>query len=180
MLSEHGAVVIDADALAREVVRTDKPGFGAVVERFGAAVVGADGELDRAKLADLVFAGAAARDALNAIVHPLVAQRSAELIAAVPAGAIVVYDVPLLAENDLAGDFDVVVVVEADIVARLSRLGERGMSADKARARIAVQAGDDQRRAIAHEVLRNDGDRNALRAQVDELWGRLRARAEGG
>lgn len=177
LLAEHGAVIIDADQIAREVVRAGTPGFVAVVDRFGAEIVGPDGELDRGKLAAIVFADAPARDDLNAIVHPLVARRSAQLMAAAPAGAIVVYDVALLAEADRAGEFDVIVVVEADLGTRLARLAERGMDADQARARMAAQAADEQRRAIAHEVLRNDGSREALAEQVDELWRRLHERA---
>lgn len=168
---------MDADQIARDVVRAGTPGFAAVVDRFGAGIVGPDGELDRAKLAGVVFADDSARKDLNAIVHPLVAQRSAQLMAAAPEGAIVVYDVPLLAESGRAGEFDVIVVVEADVKARLARLAERGMDPEQVRARIAAQATDEQRRAIAHEVLRNDGSREALVEQVDELWRRLRERA---
>jgi dephospho-CoA kinase len=175
MLAEHGAVIIDADAIAVEVVRAGTPGFDAVVARFGDDVVGADGELDRARLAEIVFSDDAARYTLNEIVHPLVAERSAQLMAGVPDDAVVVYDVPLLAENDLAGGFDVVVVVEADRPTRLGRLAARGLPEAQAEARIAVQASDEQRRAIADEVLRNDGSRETLAAQVDALWQRLAA-----
>jgi len=127
LLAEHGAVVIDADAIALEVVRAGTSGFDAVVARFGEHVVGADGELDRGRLAEIVFSDDAARYELNEIVHPLVARRSAQLMAAVADDAIVVYDVPLLAENGLAGGFDVVVVVEADLPIRLGRLAARGL-----------------------------------------------------
>jgi dephospho-CoA kinase len=175
MLAEHGAVIIDADAIAVEVVRAGTPGFDAVVARFGDDVVGADGELDRARLAEIVFSDDAALYALNEIVHPLVAEQSAQLMAGVPEDAVVVYDVPLLAENDLAGGFDVVVVVEADRPTRLGRLAARGLPEAQAEARIAVQASDEQRRAIADEVLRNDGSRETLAAQVDALWQRLAA-----
>jgi len=177
MLAEHGAVVIDADVIAVDVVRAGTPGFDAVVARFGDEVVGADGELDRARLAEIVFADDVARSALNEIVHPLVAERSAQRMAGVPDDAVVVYDVPLLAENDLAGGFDVVVVVEADLPTRLGRLAARGLSETRAKSRIAVQASDEQRRAIADEVLRNDGSREALAAQVDALWRRLAGQA---
>jgi dephospho-CoA kinase len=173
MLAEHGAVVIDADAIALEVVRAGSPGFDAVVARFGADVVGTDGELDRARLAEIVFSDDAARRALNEIVHPLVAERSAQLMAGVPGDAIVVYDVPLLAENNMAGGFDVILVVETGLGVRLSRLAARGLPESQAKARIAAQASDEQRRAIADEVLCNDGSREALAAQVDALWRRL-------
>jgi dephospho-CoA kinase len=176
MLARHGAVIIDADAIAFEVVRAGTPGFDAVVARFGPDVVGADGELARARLAEIVFSDDAARDALNEIVHPLVAERSAQLMAGVADDAIVVYDVPLLTENDLAGGFDVVVIVEAGLATRLRRLAARGLPEPMARARIAVQASDEQRRAIADVVLHNDGSQEALAAQVDALWGELAAR----
>lgn len=178
LLAGHGAVLIDADAIAREVVRAGTSGFDAVVSRFGPAVVGADGELDRAAVAGIVFADPAARADLNAIVHPLVRQRSAELTAAVSAADVVVYDVPLLVEGDLAGGFDVVVVVEADVDTRLRRLARRGLTDADARARMAAQASDEQRRAVAHEVINNDGTRAELRAEVDELWRRLLVRRD--
>jgi len=173
LLGEHGAVIIDADVVAREVVQAGTPGFAAVVARFGPGVVGPDGELDRAALARVVFADGAALDELNAIVHPLVGSRSAELAAAVPPGAVVVHDIPLLAENGLADRFDTVVVVEADREIRLARLAERGLTRAEAEARMAAQATDEQRRAIADEIVRNDGDLDSLARQIDRLWDRL-------
>jgi len=173
LLGEHGAVIIDADVVAREVVRAGTPGFAAVVARFGPDVVGRDGELDRAALARIVFADGAALDELNAILHPLVGSRSAELAAAVPPGAVVVHDIPLLAENGLADRFDTVVVVEADREIRLARLAERGLTRAEAEARMAAQATDEQRRAIADEIVRNDGDLDSLARQIDRLWDRL-------
>jgi len=173
LFGEHGAVIIDADVVAREVVRAGTPGFAAVVARFGPDVVGRDGELDRAALARIVFADGAALDELNAIVHPLVGSRSAELAAAVPPGAVVVHDIPLLAENGLADRFDTVVVVEADREIRLARLAERGLTRAEAEARMAAQATDEQRRAIADEIVRNDDDLDSLARQIDRLWDRL-------
>lgn len=173
LLGERGAVIIDADVVAREVVRAGTPGFAAVVARFGPGVVGPDGELDRAALARIVFADGAALDELNAIVHPLVGSRSAELAAAVPPGAVVVHDIPLLAENGLADRFDTVVVVEADREIRLARLAERGLTRAEAEARMAAQATDEQRRAIADEIVRNDDDLDSLARQIDRLWDRL-------
>jgi len=173
LFGEHGAVIIDADVVAREVVRAGTPGFAAVVARFGPGVVGPDGELDRAALARIVFADGAALDKLNAIVHPLVGSRSAELAAAVPPGAVVVHDIPLLAENGLADRFDTVVVVEADREIRLARLAERGLTRAEAEARMAAQATDEQRRAIADEIVRNDDDLDSLARQIDRLWDRL-------
>jgi dephospho-CoA kinase len=178
LLADHGAVVIDADAIAREVVEPGTPGFDAVVKRFGSNVVTSEGRLDRSALAAVVFADAAARGDLNGIVHPLVGQRSAELMAAADPDAIVVYDVPLLAESGLGDAFDVVVVVEADVDTRLARLAERGLTDADARARMDAQATDEQRRAVAHEVINNDGSREALAAEVDELWRRLVSRRD--
>ncbi|HEY3717749.1 MAG TPA: dephospho-CoA kinase [Jatrophihabitantaceae bacterium] len=176
LLGEHGAVIIDADAIAREVVQGGTPGFAAVVERFGPDIVGPDGELDRAKLAEIVFADDAARDDLNRIIHPLVGERSMQLMASVPDDAIVVYDVPLLVESGRADGFDVVVVVEADLATRLRRLETRGLPESQARARMAAQASDEQRRAVADELLHNDGSREALAEDVGALWGRLSRR----
>jgi dephospho-CoA kinase len=169
-------VIIDADAIAREVVQGGTPGFAAVVERFGPDIVGPDGELDRAKLAEIVFADDAARDDLNRIIHPLVGERSMQLMASVPDDAIVVYDVPLLVESGRADGFDVVVVVEADLATRLRRLETRGLPESQARARMAAQASDEQRRAVADELLHNDGSREALAEDVGALWGRLSRR----
>jgi dephospho-CoA kinase len=176
LLAEHGAVIIDADAIAREVVRGGTPGFAAVVERFGPDIVGPDGELDRAKLAEIVFADDDARNDLNGIIHPLVGERSMQLMASVPDDAIVVYDVPLLVESGRADGFDVVVVVEADLATRLRRLETRGLPESQARARMAAQASDEQRRAVADELLHNDGSREALAEDVGALWGRLSQR----
>jgi dephospho-CoA kinase len=173
LLGERGAVIIEADVVAREVVRAGTPGFAAVVARFGPGVVGPDGELKRAELARIVFADSNALDDLNAIVHPLVWSRSAELAAAAPPGAVIVYDIPLLAENGLADRFDAVVVVQADREIRLARLAERGLTRAAAEARMAAQANDEQRRAIADEIVRNDGDLDSVARQIDRLWDRL-------
>jgi dephospho-CoA kinase len=174
-LAEHGAVVIDADAIAREVVEPGTPGLDAVVARFGDAVV-AGGRLDRPALAKVVFADEQARADLNAIVHPLVGQRSAELMAQAPEGAVLVYDVPLLVEGGLGSGFDVVVIVLAAQDVRLRRLAARGMAEDDARARMAAQASDEQRRAVADEIIENNGSSEELLRAVDALWERLQAR----
>jgi dephospho-CoA kinase len=175
LLARNGALVISADALAREVVEPGSPGLAALIERFGAGILTPDGALDRAALARLAFTDDRARADLNAIVHPLVGRRSAEIMAELPDDAVVIYDVPLLVENDLSGGFDVVVVVEADVETRVRRLVRRGLTEDGARARIAVQATDEQRRAVADEIIRNDGSPDELAAAVDELWERLGA-----
>jgi len=171
LLAGHGAVVVDADALAREVVAPGTPGLAAVLAEFGDGVRAPDGSLDRAALGRVVFAADAARRRLNAILHPLIAARTAELVAAAPPGAVVVHDVPLLVENGLAGNYDFVVVVEASEHVRLDRLRRtRGMDATEARSRMAAQAGDADRRALADAVVVNDGSLADLAAAVDELW----------
>jgi dephospho-CoA kinase len=170
LLAGHGAVVIDADAIAREVVEPGTPGLAAVVADFGGSVVGADGALDRPALASVVFADPEARARLDAIVHPLVRARAVELASAAPPDAVVVNDVPLLAETGQASSYDLVVVVEADVDTRVARLVQRGLTAGDARARIAVQATDEQRRAIADVVLDNSGTPEQLAEQVERFW----------
>ena len=172
LLAEHGAVVIDADAIAREVVEPGTPGFEAVVARFGDRVV-AEGRLDRGALARIVFSDEKARADLNAIVHPLVGHRSEELAAAASPDAVVVYDVPLLVESGLASRYDMVVIVLAAEPVRLGRLAARGMAEADARSRIAAQASDDQRVAAADVLIHNDGTLAELAEQVDALWRRL-------
>jgi dephospho-CoA kinase len=172
LLAAHGAVVIDADAIAREVVEPGTPGFDAVVARFGTDIV-AHGRLDRAALARIVFGDEHARADLNSIVHPLVARRSDEIAAAAAPGAVVVFDVPLLVESGVTQRYDLVVIVLASEPVRLARLAARGMDAADARSRIAAQAGDEQRSAVADVLIRNDGPLTELADQVDALWTRL-------
>jgi dephospho-CoA kinase len=170
LLADRGARVVDADRIAREVVEPGTPGLAAVVAEFGQEVLTDDGALDRPALAARVFGDPAARSRLDAVVHPLVRARAAELAAAAPADAVVVHDVPLLVETGQAASYDLVLVVETDVATRVARLEQRGLSAEDARARIASQATDEQRRAVADVVLRNDGDRDELAAQVDRFW----------
>ncbi len=170
LLAERGAVVVDADRIAREVVEPGSPGLAAVVEAFGPEVLTADGALDRPALATVVFADPEARARLDGIVHPLVRHRTAELVAAAPEGAVVVNDVPLLVETGQAGSYDLVLVVEAEAEIRVARLVQRGLSEEDARARIAAQATDEQRRAVADVVLDNSGTPEQLAAQVDRFW----------
>jgi dephospho-CoA kinase len=171
LLAARGAVVIDSDRLAREVVAPGTPGLAAVVEAFGAEYLTPDGALDRPRLAALVFSDTAARERLNAIVHPLVGAAAAARLAEAPPDAVVVHDVPLLVEAGLAGGFDVVVVVDAPPEVQLARLtGQRGMAAADAEARIAAQATREQRLAVADHVIRNDGTLDDLERAVDELW----------
>lgn len=170
LLSVRGAVVIDADVLSREVVEPGTDGLARIAAEFGDSVLTADGSLDRAALGRLVFSDPGARARLNAIVHPLVAARTAELMAAAPPDSVVVHDVPLLTENGLAPNYDLVLVVEAPLPARLERLAERGLAEPEARSRIAAQATDEQRRAIADEVIVNDGDLAQLDRRIADLW----------
>ena len=180
-LAAHGAVVIDADVAARAVVAPGTPGLARVVEAFGADVVGPDGALDRDRLGAIVFRDPASRTTLNAIVHPLVGQwmRAAERAAVDAAGGdmIIVHDVPLLAENRRAGDFDLVIVVDVPSELQLERLvGQRGMSPDQARARMAAQASRPQRLAVANLVIDNSGSLTDLDHRVAEVWADLQRR----
>ncbi|MGH3372277.1 MAG: dephospho-CoA kinase [Nocardioidaceae bacterium] len=178
-LAARGAGVIDADALAREVVEPGTSGFDAVVARFGAGVVAADGRLDRQALARLVFDDAAARADLNGIVHPLVALETQRRVAASPPGSVVVMDVPLLVEA-ARGGYDLVVVVEAPVEVREERLVARGMDREDARRRMAAQASDAERRAVADAVLDNSGSEADLLRQVEDLWADLGKRRREG
>jgi dephospho-CoA kinase len=177
LLASYGAVLVDSDRIAREVVEPGTEGLAAVVAEFGPGVLAADGTLDRPKLGAVVFADEDRRKALNAIVHPLVGRRAAELQEAAGPDAIVVHDVPLLAENGLAPLYDVVVVVDADPATQLDRLVRlRGMTREDAEARMAAQATREQRLAIADLVIRNDGPLTALEPQVRSAWEALRQR----
>ncbi|MYS22412.1 dephospho-CoA kinase [Streptomyces sp. DvalAA-14] len=176
LLASYGAVLIDSDRIAREVVEPGTEGLAAVVAEFGEQILNPDGTLDRPALGAIVFGDQARREALNAIVHPLVGRRSAELQQAADPAAVVVRDVPLLTENGLAAGFDEVVVVDADPATQLDRLVRlRGMTEADARARIAAQATREQRLAVASIVIDNDGPLEALEPQVRAVWERLRA-----
>lgn len=182
--AEHGAVVIDADRLAREAVEPGTPGLAAIAERFGPGVIDADGRLDRPALGAIVFADETARLDLNGITHPAVAallkERLAETAQADP-DAIVVYDVPLLAESGGRRDglFRFVVVVEAPAEVRVQRLIElRGMAADEAARRVAAQASDEERRALADVVIDTGGSLDETVQQTDAAWIRVREAAD--
>jgi dephospho-CoA kinase len=170
LLAARGAVIVDADRIAREVVEPGTPGLAQVVEAFGDGVLTADGSLDRPALAAVVFSDPEARRRLDGIVHPLVRARAAELAAAAPPDAVLVNDVPLLVETGQASSYDLVLVVEADAATRVSRLVERGLTAEDARARITAQATDEQRRAVADALLDNSGSPEQLAEQVDRFW----------
>ncbi|MEU8344202.1 dephospho-CoA kinase [Actinomadura meyerae] len=178
LLDAHGAMIIDADKIAREVVEPGTPGLAAVVAEFGEDVLLPSGALDREKVGRIVFADPDRLAALNAIVHPLVGERMQELMDAAPGDAVVVYDVPLLAENGLAPMYDEVVVVDAPEETQLDRLtSRRGMTEEDARARMANQASRAERRAVATHVIDNSGTLDDLKAQVDALWETLTERA---
>jgi len=170
-LAELGAIVIDADAIAREVVEPGTDGLVQVVAEFGPDVLTATGELDRAALGRLVFADPQRRQALERIIHPRVRARSAEIVSTAPDDAVVVNDIPLLVETGQAKNFPLVIVVLAAEDVRVARLvRDRGMTEDDARARIAAQATDEQRREVADIVIVNDGTLEDLRVAVDAAW----------
>jgi dephospho-CoA kinase len=179
-LAAHGAVVIDADALAREVVAPGTEGLAEVVKEFGEDVLTNDGALDRAALARIVFADPAARRRLEAIVHPRVRARAAALeakaVAADPT-AVVVHEIPLLVETGQADDFDVVIVVDVPEETQVERLVRRGMTRDEALSRIAAQASRQERLAHATIVIDNSGDLDDLDEKVRQVWEELRRRA---
>jgi dephospho-CoA kinase len=179
LLAQRGAVVVDADRIAREVLAPGTPGLAQVADAFGPAVLAPDGSLDRQALAAIVFADPQARAELDGIVHPLVRARTAEVVAAVPEGSVVVNDVPLLVETGQEGSYDLVLVVAADPETRVSRLVQRGLTAEDARARMAAQASDEQRRAVADVVLDNSGTQEQLAEQVDRFWADRVASATG-
>ncbi|REG02004.1 dephospho-CoA kinase [Asanoa ferruginea] len=167
----NGAVVIDSDRLAREVVEPGTPGLAEVVAAFGSGVLRDDGALDRPALGRIVFGDAAARKRLEGILHPLIQRRSAALASAAPAGAIIVNDIPLLVEGGVAAAYHLVVVVDAAPAVRVERLvRDRGMTTDDASARIAAQIDDATRRAAADVVLDNSGAPSALDSAADALW----------
>lgn len=179
---EHGAVLIDADRIAREVVAPGTPGLAAVVEAFGAEILTADGSLDRPRLGSIVFADPDRLAVLNSIVHPLVGARSLELESAAAPDTVVIHDVPLLTENSLAPLYDLVIVVDASPETQLDRLVRlRGMTEEDARARMAAQATREQRRQIADIVIDNDVPLDELHKRVAEVWDDLvRQAREGG
>ena len=170
LLRELGAVVVDSDVLAREVVEPGTPGLAAVVAAFGPEVLTADGCLDRAALGAVVFGDEPARRRLEAILHPLIRARAAELEAAAPEGTVVVHDIPLLVETGQADRFDAVLVVDVPVETQVERMvRDRGMSREDALARVAAQAGREQRLGAATHVVDNTGTREDLRDRVTEV-----------
>jgi dephospho-CoA kinase len=178
-LGAQGAIIIDADQIAREVVEPGTPGLAAIVSEFGPDVLLPDGSLNRPRLGEIVFADPARREKLNAIVHPRVRARSQELEDSAEPGSIVVQDVPLLVENNLVSLFDLVVVVDVPPRVQIDRLvRSRGMDRDQAKARAAAQASRADRLAVASIVIDNSGSISELDRQVGELWAELRRRQQ--
>ena len=173
-LEQLGAFTIDADVLARDVVALGTEGLKAVVARFGNSVLAADGSLDRSVLARVIFADPQARADLNAIIHPLVRERAAELEAAAPAGAVVVHVIPLLVETGQQDRFDAVVVVDTTVEEQLRRLTRRdGLTQTEAEQRVAAQASREERLGAATHVIDSSGPVRETMRQVDELWQNL-------
>ena len=171
MLNENGAVIIDADVLAREALRPGEPAYQLVLTEFGDEILSETGEIDRQALARQVFSDAAKRDALERIVHPVVAARRADLLAKAPDGSVVIEDVPLLVEKSLHPEYDFVIVVAAPQSLRLSRLmSERNVSEAEARSRMSAQASDEAREAVADVIIENSGTKAELAKRVKEVW----------
>ncbi len=180
LLTERGAVVLDADQVARDVVEPGQPALDALVAEFGPEILDAEGRLDRPALAAKAFATPEARAALEAITHPAIHAEFGRRMAEAPTDAVVVMDVPLLVESGTAAErgYEVVIVVEAPRDLRLDRLEARGLDRADAEARMAAQATDEQRRAVATHVIDNAGDLDALTHAVDAVWQDLQSRHE--
>lgn len=178
LFEERGVPIVDADAIARDVVKPGQPALAELVEHFGDSILGADGELNRGKLAEVAFADAESHEALNAIMHPAISAETAKRIDALRGDhPVIVHDVPLLVEAGLAGNYDLTVLVDTPAELRLQRLTElRGMDPEDAKKRIAAQATDEQRRAVCDVALDNSGDIEHLRAQFEQMWERFISR----
>lgn len=174
LLAARGAVLVDADLVAREVVEPGTEGLAEIVARFGGQVLAEDGSLDRAALGQIVFADPAARADLEAITHPRIRHRSAELVAGAPAAAVVIQVIPLLLETGQTGRFQEVIVVDATVEEQIRRLRDReGISEEAARSRLAAQVDRGQRLAAATRIIDNTDGAEDLGAQVDRLWEQL-------
>lgn len=171
MLEARGAVIIDADAIARGLVEPGQPALVALVDEFGESILQPDGSLSRASLASLAFRDPGTTDRLNAIMHPLIAEESRRLMESAPSGAVVVYDMPLLVETGQQSLVDMVVVVDVPEEMQVERaVCLRGLEAEDVRRRMAVQATRDERQAVADVVIENSGSLDETEAQVDRLW----------
>ena len=182
LLAARGAVIVDADQVARAVVEPGQPALAKLVERFGDGILDGDGRLDRAALAKVAFSDDESRHDLEAITHPAINDEFTRRVASAPSDAVVVLDVPLLAESEQARKrpYQTVIVVEAPREVRLRRLEARGVDRADAEARMSAQVSDDERRKLATYVVGNAGDRAALEHRIDEIWADLqRLRVEG-
>jgi dephospho-CoA kinase len=177
LLARRGAVVVDADAIAREVVEPGTPALAKLVEQFGPSILQADGSLDRPALAAVAFVDDEHRKQLEAITHPAIGEEFLRRVAEAPPRAVVIHDVPLLVESKRGFEYAAVIVVEAPLDTRLDRLEERGVARDDARRRIDLQATDEERRKVATWVVDNAGDLAALERQVADIWTDLEQRA---
>jgi dephospho-CoA kinase len=170
MLARRGAIVVDADAIAREVVQPGTPALAKLVERFGDDILAADGSLDRPALAAKAFVDDETRKDLEAITHPAIGEEFLRRIAEAPEGSIVIHDVPLLVESKRGIEYFAVIVVEAPLDTRLDRLEDRGVDRDDAQRRIGLQASDEERRSVATWIVDNAGELDALERRVEEIW----------
>jgi dephospho-CoA kinase len=177
LLADRGAVVIDADRIAREVVEPGTPTLAKLVERFGPEILRADGALDRPKLAAVAFVDDETRKELEAITHPAIGEEFLRRVAEAPTDAVVIHDVPLLVESKRGLEYACVIVVEAPLELRLDRLEARGVDRDDARRRIGLQATDEDRRKVATWVVDNAGDVAHLEKQISDIWIELERRA---
>jgi dephospho-CoA kinase len=177
LLTQRGAVTIDADEIAREVVEPGTPTLAKLVERFGPEILRPDGSLDRAALAAVAFVDDVTRKELEAITHPAIGAEFLRRVAEAPPDAVVVHDVPLLVESKRGFEYAVVIVVEAPLETRLDRLEARGVPRDDARRRIGLQATDADRRKVATWVVDNAGDLAHLEHQITDIWAELERRA---
>ena len=178
MLAGMGCTVTDADALVADLYRPGEPGAKAVGTLFGFEMLRANGSVDKDALGRAVFADPASRKRLEQAIHPLVGQRYLEILESAGAGAVVVFEVPLLAETGGRGRYDAVVTVEAPAGLRLDRAVERGLDRDQAEARMEAQARSEDRRAVADYVIENDGSLDELRTQVETVFSALRKQAQ--
>jgi dephospho-CoA kinase len=169
-LARRGAIVIDADAIAREVVEPGMPALARLVERFGADILAPDGSLDRPALAAKAFVSDETRKELEGITHPAIGAEFIRRVSEAPKDAIVVHDVPLLVEANRAGDYAGVIVVDAPVDVRLARLVDRGVAREDAERRMALQASDEERRKVATWWIDNAGDVDALEKQIETVW----------
>jgi dephospho-CoA kinase len=178
MLVERGAVVVDADQIARQVVEPGQPALAALVERFGPEILQADGSLDRTELAARAFVNDETRKELEAITHPAIGEEFLRQVAAGPPDGIVVHDVPLLVESKRGFPYDAVIVVETPRELRLDRLEERGVARDDAGRRMDLQATDEERRAVATWLVDNSADLAHLERRITEIWSELEVKAK--